>query len=56
MATLEYRHKKKQDAKDFMIKIKDKLDKKNTENRFDIILISKSFKKYNQFFYKIIIK
>ena len=39
-----------------MIKIKDKLDQINQENSYDIILVPNSFKKNNQYFYKIIVK
>ena len=56
MATLEYRQTEKEKAKNFMIKIKDKLDQINQENSYDIILVPNSFKKNNQYFYKIIVK
>ena len=56
MATLEYRHKEKEKAKEFIIKLKNKLIDINSENTFEITLVPKPFKKNNQYFYKIIIK
>ena len=58
MATIEYRNKDNQKAKDFIEKIKNKLDMENSkqENKNKINLIKKPIKKYNSYHYKIIVK
>ena len=65
MLTLEYRHKNKQKSLDFMEKLKNKLDLLNQDhttplimgkNNIEIILNKQTFKKYNQYFVKIILK
>jgi hypothetical protein len=56
MLTLEYRDKNKQKAKDFIENLKNKLDQENRENKYAIQSIPNPQKKYNQYFYKIIIK
>lgn len=56
MASLEYRHKSEEKAREFMLKIKTKLDDFNTKNKYEIIITPNSFKKYNQYYFKIIIK
>lgn len=56
MLELEYRDKSEKKALDFMINLKNKLDYINTEKNIEIILNKKSFKKYNKFHIKIILK
>jgi primosomal protein N' len=56
MASLEYRHKSEEKAREFMLKIKYKLDTFNIEKKYEIIITPNSFKKYNQYYFKIIIK
>lgn len=56
MATLEYRHKSEEKAQIFIKKIKDKLDDINVDKNYEIIMTHNSFKKYNQYYFKIIIK
>jgi hypothetical protein len=56
MASLEYRHKSEEKAKDFIQKLKNKLDLLNNENIYEITMTHNSFKKYNQYYFKIIIK
>lgn len=56
MATLEYRHKSEEKAHDFIVKLQNKLNGYNTENNYEIIMTHNSFKKYNQYYFKIIIK
>lgn len=56
MLTLEYRNKDKQKAEFFMKNIKNKLDLENKDNKYEIIFIPNPTKKYNQYYYKIIIK
>lgn len=56
MATLEYRHKSEEKARDFMIKLQKKIEEYNTQKNFEIIITHNSFKKYNQYYFKIIIK
>ncbi len=57
MLTLEYRYKSEQKAYDFMLNLKNKLDLLNTNDfNIEIILNKQSFKKYNQYFIKIILK
>ena len=58
---LEYRDKEKQKALNFILKIKEKLEKElrsveNTHKNIEIILNPNYSKKYNQFYYKIILK
>ena len=55
MLTLEYRNKNKQKAYDFICQLKNKLDIEN-KSWLDIRLIPHPEKRYNQFYYKIIIK
>jgi primosomal protein N' (replication factor Y) len=55
--TVEYRDKDKKKAFEFTKKIYEKLKAENTtENRIEIILNETSFKKFNQYHYKIILK
>ena len=65
MITLEYRDKSEEKAINFMINLKNKLDLLNREpsnplirreNNIEIILNKQCFKKYNQYFIKIILK
>jgi primosomal protein N' len=56
MASLEYRHKLEEKSQEFMLKIKNKLDNLNTDKNYEIIITPNSFKKYNQYYFKIIIK
>ncbi|MFK7779695.1 MAG: primosomal protein N' [Candidatus Gracilibacteria bacterium] len=56
MLTLEYRHKNKEKAKIFMQKLNNKLDLENSDKLIDIVLAPNPTKKYNQFYYKIILK
>ncbi len=56
MLTLEYRDKSEQKAYDFMLNLKNKLDLLNKNKNIEIILNKESFKKYNQYFIKIILK
>ena len=66
MITLEYRDKNKQKSIDFMINLKNKLDlispinpplqEGNNKSEVQIILNKESFKKFNQYFTKIILK
>ncbi len=54
--TLEYRHKSEIKSKDFMLKLKNRLDLENIDKKIDISLTPNTFKKYNQYYCKIIIK
>lgn len=59
--TLEYRHKSEEKAKNFITNLKNKLELElqnypNKESIVEIILNPKYQKKYNQYFYRIIIK
>ncbi len=59
MVTLEYRNKTDEKSKDFTKKLKIKLDNINQnsfENKYHIFMTPGSFKKNNQYFYKIILK
>ena len=56
MLTLEYRDKSEQKSIDFMVNLKNKLDLLNSDEKIEIILNKKPFKKYNQYFTKIILK
>lgn len=56
MASLEYRHKSEEKSQAFMLKIKNKLDNLNNDKNYEIIITPNSFKKYNQYYFKIIIK
>jgi primosomal protein N' len=56
MCTLEYRHKEKEKAKNFIASLQNKLNQENHENNFDIILVPNPNKKHNQYYYRIIIK
>jgi hypothetical protein len=56
MATLEYRHKSEDKSKEFIQKLKIKLDELNKDNNYEIIMTHNSFKKYNQYYFKIIVK
>lgn len=56
MITLEYRDRSKDKAKNFLDRLKLKLDSINKNNEFDIKLIPEPIKRYNQYYYKIIIK
>lgn len=53
-AILEYRNKDKQKALNYTEKLKEKLDKETKD--IEIVFQKNSFKKYNQFYYKIILK
>lgn len=55
-ATLEYRNKDIEKGLKYIEKIKETLDKNNKNNDFIIILNPNYTKKYNQYYYKIIIK
>ena len=69
MLTLEYRHKTQEKAKNFMINLKHKLDILNTplpptsnqwgeekNKKIEISLVPNPTKRFNQYYYKIIIK
>ncbi len=56
MASLEYRHKSEEKAKYFIQKLKIKLDFIDNESLYEITMTHNSFKKYNQYYFKIIIK
>lgn len=56
MITLEYRDKSEKKSIDFMLNLKNKLDLLNTDSKIEIILNKQSFKKYNQYYIKIILK
>ena len=56
MLTLEYRHKSEDKSKEFIQKLKLKLDELDKDNNYEIIVTHNSFKKYNQYYFKIIIK
>ncbi len=53
---LEYRHQNKQKAYDFVLQLKNKLDILNKYNKLEIIFNKQSYKKYNQYYYFILIK
>jgi len=55
MVTLEYRHANRDKSKEFILKLYNKLVIQN-KNNYDISLLPNSIKRYNQFFFKIIIK
>lgn len=54
--TLEYRHKDKEKSQQFIEKVHKKLTLLNTENEVEIFKNPNAFKKYNQYYYKIILK
>ncbi|MDP2395988.1 MAG: hypothetical protein Q8S84_08775 [bacterium] len=71
MLTLEYRNKSQEKAKNFMINLKNKLEILNTEipppfgtpfekgrnlKNIEINLVPNPSKRYNQYYYKIILK
>jgi hypothetical protein len=56
MLSLEYRHANKEKAKNFMANLKNKLNLENLNKEIEIMLAPNPSKKYNQFYYKIIIK
>ena len=56
IAILEYRDKNQTKAFDFMQNLKNKLDILNNQKNFEIILNKEAFKKYNQYYFKIVIK
>jgi primosomal protein N' len=56
LATLEYRNKDKNKAFDFITNLKNKLDLYNTDKSVSLILNPNSSRKYNQYYYKIIVK
>jgi primosomal protein N' len=56
MATLEYRHKDKEKAFDFMTNLKNKLDLNNQDKKINITLNPNCSRRYNQYYYKIILK
>ena len=56
MATLEYRHKSEEKAFDFIQKLEKKLKSHDEWNNYEIVTTHNSFKKYNQYYFKIIIK
>lgn len=59
MVTLEYRHKDQEKSKQFLTKIFHQVSQINTddfENHYQILMTPGSFKKNNQYFYKMIIK
>lgn len=55
-AIIEYRHWNKQKAFDFILNIKNKLDILNVDKKYEIIFSNNSFKKKNNYFYRIILK
>ena len=59
MVTLEYRHKSEEKAREFMKKLFQKLENVNTtnfENQYHILMTPGSFRKHNQYYFKIILK
>jgi len=56
LAILEYRSKDKEKALNFVLNLKNKLDIENKEKKVEIILNPQYSKKYNQYYYKIILK
>jgi len=56
MVTLEYRHTNRDKSKDFISKLYNKLVLQDDNKKYDIVLLPNSMKRYNQFFFKIIIK
>jgi len=56
MLTLEYRNKNKEKAKWFIQNLKNKLDIENNDKKIEIILVPNPSKKYNQYYYRIILK
>jgi hypothetical protein len=56
MLTLEYRHSDKQKAKDFIEKLKNKLDSENKDKKIEILSVPNPNKRHNQFYYKLILK
>jgi len=56
MVTLEYRNITENKSKDFITKLYNKLVLLDENREFDITLINNPMKKYNQYFFKIIIK
>lgn len=59
MVTLEYRHKDQEKSKQFLTKIYNQVSQINTDefdNHYQILMTPGSFKKNNQYFYKMIIK
>ncbi len=56
LVILEYRHKSKDKAKSFLENLYNKLQINNTDNKIELIFVDSATKKYNQFYYKIIIK
>lgn len=55
-AILEYRNENQEKALKYTKKLKEKLDNFNEEKNIEIIFIENSFRKYNKFHYKIILK
>lgn len=55
-AILEYKHKDKEKSKKYIIKLKEKLEKRNTLNQIEIINYPIPFKKHWEFHTKIILK
>lgn len=55
-AILEYRNENKEKALKYIKNLKEKLDNINFDKKIEIIFIENSFKKYNKFYYKIILK
>jgi primosomal protein N' (replication factor Y) len=59
MVTLEYRNKSEEKSQTFLKKIYEKLNEYNQvdfENQYQILMTPGSFKKHNQYYFKIIIK
>ncbi len=56
ITTLEYRNKNKQKSIDFMSNLKNKLDIINQDNLYTINLVPNVYKKYNQYYKKIVIR
>lgn len=55
-AILEYRNENKEKSLKYTKKLKEKLDSFNKNWEIEIIFIENSFKKYNKYFYRIILK
>lgn len=55
-AILEYRNENQEKALKYTKKLKEKLDNFNEKKNIEIIFIENSFRKYNKFHYKIILK
>jgi len=56
MATIEYRDKNQDKAENFIKLIKNKLEREDAEEKYDIILVPTPMRRYNQYHYRMIVK